>query len=109
MGADRVLRRGKLVETLNTADTTTRELARLMVGRDVFLEIEKEEAKPGDTVLTVDQIHVESHSARGAVRGLSLEVRAGEILGIAGVSGNGQRALFDRTQSRIVGRSEAGE
>lgn len=90
-----VLRRGELVATVNTSDTTSRDLARLMVGRDVILTIEKKAATPGDTILEVDQIHVATHSQRGAVHGLSLEVREGEILGIAGVSGNGQSALFD--------------
>jgi simple sugar transport system ATP-binding protein len=90
-----VLRRGKLVDTVDTADTTTEELAKLMVGRDVFLTVDKEDADPGATVLEVEDIRVEAHSARGAVRGLSLFVRENEILGIAGVSGNGQKALFD--------------
>lgn len=90
-----VLRRGKLVDTVDTADTTTEDLARLMVGRDVILTVEKAEATPGARVLEVEDIHVDAHSARGSVRGLSLDVRESEILGIAGVSGNGQKALFD--------------
>ncbi|MFQ5517583.1 MAG: ABC transporter ATP-binding protein [Acidimicrobiia bacterium] len=90
-----VLRRGKLVETVDTADTSARDLARLMVGRDVLTTIEKKEAAPGETMLEVDSIHVEAGSSRGAVRGLSVAVHQGEIVGIAGVSGNGQSALFD--------------
>jgi simple sugar transport system ATP-binding protein len=95
--ADRVtvLRRGKLVETLPVEGATEEGLARLMVGREVLLEVEKGEAVPGETLLRVDGLRV--HDDRGVekVRGVSLEVRTGEIVGIAGVDGNGQTELID--------------
>lgn len=90
-----VLRRGKLIATVNTKDTSSRELARLMVGRDVDLTVHKEPAQPGAPLLEIDHIAAAGLSMRGAVNDVSLEVREGEILGLAGVSGNGQNALFD--------------
>ncbi len=90
-----ILRRGKLVETVNTADTTSGDLAKLMVGRDVVLDIDKGKAALGKTVIEIDDIHVEPHSVRGSLRGVSMHLKEGEVLGVAGVSGNGQSALFD--------------
>ncbi|GMQ94090.1 MAG: ABC transporter ATP-binding protein [Acidimicrobiia bacterium] len=90
-----VLRHGVLVDTVNTTETTSRELARLMVGRDVVLTVEKEPAQPGKPVLELDSVAAEGRALRGAVIDVSLELRKGEILGLAGVSGNGQSALFD--------------
>jgi len=90
-----VLRRGKLVATVNTAETSSRELARLMVGRDVILNVEKEPAQPGKAVLELVHVAAHGRALRGAVHDVSLELREGEILGLAGVSGNGQSALFD--------------
>jgi ABC-type uncharacterized transport system ATPase subunit len=88
-----VLRRGKAVATVATAGTSERELAELMVGRPVLLRVEKGAAKPGETLLAVRDLVV--HDTRGleAVRGASLDVRAGEIVGLAGVDGNGQSEL----------------
>ncbi len=86
-----VLRDGKLAETLATKDTTREELARLMVGREVFLSIDKEPVPIGDVRLATEDLWVQGDKGLPAVKGVSLEVRAGEILGIAGVSGNGQR------------------
>jgi ABC-type uncharacterized transport system ATPase subunit len=95
--ADRVtvLRRGKLISTLPAVGATEESLARLMVGREVLLEVEKGASAPGETLLRVDGLRV--HDDRGVekVRGVSLEVRAGEIVGIAGVDGNGQTELID--------------
>ncbi len=90
-----VLRGGKVVGTVNTADTTRQELARMMVGRDVELTVEHDGGNPGDVILDVDSIVVEAASGRGSLKGLSIEVRSGEVVGVAGVSGNGQNALFD--------------
>jgi simple sugar transport system ATP-binding protein len=90
-----VLRRGKLVATVDTKNTDSRELARLMVGRDVVLTVEKAPADPGEPLLEVERIAAEGLSMRGAVRDVSLTVHQGEILGLAGVSGNGQSALFN--------------
>jgi ABC-type uncharacterized transport system ATPase subunit len=95
--ADRisVLRRGKLVETISREGATEAGLARSMVGREVLLRVEKKPAQPGDTLLKVEDLVVRDDRGLEAVRGLSLEVRASEIVGIAGVDGNGQSELID--------------
>ncbi|MCY4069275.1 MAG: ABC transporter ATP-binding protein [Acidimicrobiaceae bacterium] len=90
-----VLRRGRVVDTVATDDVDQLDLARMMVGRDVLLQVDKQRSEPGAPVLEADAIHVESDTGRGALKGLSLNVGAGEIVGVAGVSGNGQNALFD--------------
>ncbi len=90
-----VMRDGKVVETKDTKDTNPTELARMMVGRDVLLRVEKAPANPKDVVLEVQDLEVLDNRNLKAVRGLSLQVRAGEILGIAGVEGNGQRELVE--------------
>jgi general nucleoside transport system ATP-binding protein len=95
--ADRitVLRRGKKVETVPREGATEESLARAMVGREVLLRVEKPPAQPGDVLLAVDDLHVRDERGIEKVRGISLEVRAGEIVGIAGVDGNGQTELID--------------
>src|SRR5215467_15163943 len=95
--ADRitVLRRGKTIETVPRQGATERSLARAMVGRDVLLRVEKPPAEPGDVLLSVEDLHVRDDRGIDKVRGLSFEVRAGEIVGIAGVDGNGQTELID--------------
>jgi simple sugar transport system ATP-binding protein len=95
--ADRisVLRRGKLIDTVPAAGATEQGLARLMVGRDVLLRVEKPPAQPGEPLLQVEDLRVLDDRELEAVRGVSFEVRAGEILGIAGVDGNGQTELID--------------
>ena len=95
--ADRitVLRRGKTVETVPREGATEAGLARLMVGREVLLRVEKGPSDPGETVLAVEDLHVVDERGLEAVRGVSFEVRAGEIVGIAGVDGNGQSELID--------------
>jgi simple sugar transport system ATP-binding protein len=113
--ADRitVLRRGKKIETLPAAGATEEGLARLMVGRDVLLHIQKGPSEPGEPLLTVEHLHVEDDRGIEKVHDVSFEVRAGEIVGIAGVDGNGQTELIDaitglRTASagsvRVAGR-----
>jgi len=90
-----VMRRGKVVEELG-AGTTPEAVARAMVGRPVLFEVERGPARPGDTVLAVEQLSVaRSGGGRDAVAGVSLAVRGGEIVGIAGVEGNGQSELFE--------------
>jgi len=94
--ADRisVLRRGKATATGVSAEgVTTQDLARLMVGRDVVFRVEKNPSKPGDVVLDVKDVYAENDKGLPALRGLSLNVRTGEIVGVAGVAGNGQREL----------------
>ena len=95
--ADRVtvLRRGRKVATIAASGATERGLAELMVGREVLLEVERAPAQPGADVLVVDDLHVRDERGLEAVRGLSLRVRAGEIVGIAGVDGNGQKELVE--------------
>jgi ABC-type uncharacterized transport system ATPase subunit len=95
--ADRitVLRRGKMIETVPREGATEKELARLMVGRDVLLRVDKAPASPAEPLLQVEDLHVLDDRALEAVRGVSFEVRAGEIVAVAGVDGNGQTELID--------------
>ena len=90
-----VLRRGQKVETLATAGATEESLARLMVGREVLLRVDKPPADTGETLLEIEDLSVVDDRGLEAVRGVSLNVRAGEIVGIAGVDGNGQTELID--------------
>jgi len=94
--ADRVtvLRRGKgTASGVPSRGVTRQELAQLMVGREVVFFVAKKPCKPGDVVLDVKAIHAENDKGLPALRGLSLNVRAGEIVGVAGVAGNGQNEL----------------
>jgi simple sugar transport system ATP-binding protein len=89
-----VLRKGRYIGTVNTKETTTVELSRMMVGHDVQLVVEKTPAQPGETVLKVTDLHVASRLyKRDAVKGVSFQVRKGEIVCIAGIDGNGQSEL----------------
>ena len=95
--ADRitVLRRGRKIETVPREGATEASLARAMVGREVLLEVDKTPAQPGDVLLSVEDLHVHDDRGIEKVRGISFQVRAGEIVGIAGVDGNGQTELVD--------------
>ena len=95
--ADRVtvLRRGKKIDTVPVEGATEQSLARLMVGRDVLLEVDKPERKPGEPMLEVEDLRVLDDRELEAVRGLSLTVRGGEIVALAGVDGNGQQELVE--------------
>jgi simple sugar transport system ATP-binding protein len=106
--ADRitVLRRGKKIGTVDRAGATEAQLARMMVGRDVVFEVEKPPHEPGDVLLEVDDLHVRDERGVEKVRGVSLQVRAGEIVGIAGVDGNGQTELVEALTG--LRRAEAG-
>ncbi|MFM7653850.1 MAG: ABC transporter ATP-binding protein [Paracoccaceae bacterium] len=89
-----VMRRGTMVATVKTAETSPEALAELMVGRKVLLEVAKEPAKPGDVVLSVKDLKVRDEHGVERLKGISFDIRAGEILGIAGVAGNGQSELL---------------
>lgn len=90
-----VLRRGKNAGSLVTRETNQAEIARMMVGREVLLRVEKPPAQPGPVVLRVEKVSAQSNRGLEALREVSFEVRAGEILGIAGVEGNGQSELVE--------------
>ncbi len=90
-----VMRGGAVVAQVNTAETTRDKLAAMMVGRTVLLRVEKGEAHPGEMLLEVEDLNVDDRSGLRRVRGVSFAVRAGEILGIAGVAGNGQSELLE--------------
>jgi general nucleoside transport system ATP-binding protein len=95
--ADRVtvMRAGRVTAEDETANTTRRRLARLMVGRDVVFELERRHGEPGAVVLEAEGLRAENDRGLPALDGLSLTLRAGEILGIAGVDGNGQDELAE--------------
>ena len=90
-----VMRRGEMVATRKTAETTVEELAELMVGRRVLLRVDKGPANPGDVVLSVRDLVVKDNRGVTMVDGVSFDVRAGEVVGIAGVAGNGQSELLE--------------
>jgi general nucleoside transport system ATP-binding protein len=105
--ADRitVLRRGKRVDTVPKAGATEEILARMMVGRDVLLRVDKAPAKPVEPVLRVEDVHVRDERGLEAVRGVDLEVHGGEIVALAGVDGNGQQELVDAIAGLAVPES----
>lgn len=90
-----VMRRGEMTATVKTADTSPPELAELMVGRKVLLRVDKAPAKPGEKVLEVRDLNITDDKGVHRLKGVSFDVRAGEILGIAGVAGNGQSELLE--------------
>ncbi|WP_411968477.1 ABC transporter ATP-binding protein [Haloferax sp. YSSS75] len=90
-----VLRDGKNVGTVEASETTREDLANLMVGREVLLDVEKRPSETGDTVLSVSNLAVDDDRGVRAVNDVSFDVKAGEVFGIAGVDGNGQSQLID--------------
>ena len=90
-----VMRRGKVVGNLAAQDATEQQLASLMVGREVLFEVEKRQTRIGETLLEVQGLQALDKRALLAVKGVSLSVRRGEIVGIAGVEGNGQSELVE--------------
>jgi len=95
--ADRctVIRRGKTIGTVDVADTSREEMAEMMVGRSVSFKVDKQESVPGRAVLEIQSVTVKNSKKVDAVKSFSLNVHAGEILGIAGVDGNGQSELIE--------------
>ncbi len=89
-----VMRRGEMTATVRTSDTNPQELAELMVGRKVLLRVDKKNADPGRKVLEIEDLRVVDDDGVERLKGISLDLRQGEILGIAGVAGNGQSELL---------------
>jgi ABC-type uncharacterized transport system ATPase subunit len=90
-----ILRKGRKVKTVATADETMESLARMMVGREVIFQVEREQLEHGQPVLEVRDLNALDDMGLEAVRGVSFEISHSEILGLAGVAGNGQRELFE--------------
>ncbi len=90
-----VMRRGEMTATVKTSETSPTQLAELMVGRRVLLRVEKEAPKVGETILQVRGLRVVDHDGVERLKGIDLDLKAGEILGVAGVAGNGQSALLE--------------
>ncbi len=90
-----ILQNGKRIAKRKTSETTPQELAKLMVGRDVLFQVEKTRAQPGENILKLDNIHAINQRGLKALEGIDLNIRSREILGIAGVAGNGQDELAE--------------
>lgn len=90
-----IVRRGKVIDTVNTKDTNIDHLAELMVGRKVNLVVDKDECKPKETILKVSGLKALDNRSLPVLKGIDLEVKAGEIVGIAGVDGNGQSEFIE--------------
>ena len=90
-----VLRQGEVVATLNTVETTKSELARLMVGSEVLFQVKKDASEKGSVMLDLQDVRALNDKGMPALKDVSLHIRSGEILGIAGVAGNGQRELAE--------------
>lgn len=99
-----VMRDGKTVGHVKTSETSAKDLARMIVGRDVLLRVEKTDAKPGETVLSVNGLTVAGRHG-SAVDDISFEVHAGEIVGIAGIEGNGQTELVEALAGLIKSKN----
>lgn len=90
-----VIRRGKYIGTVDVKATTEADMAKMMVGRPVSFKVSKSKSKPGEPILTVEQLSVQNNKKVLGLKDFSLTVRAGEIVGIAGVEGNGQTELVE--------------
>ncbi len=90
-----VMRQGKYEGTMNASDTSPEDLARRMVGRDVLLRVEKESSEPGETILEIKDLWTSGDKEISKIRGIDLTVLRGEILGVAGIDGNGQSELIE--------------
>lgn len=90
-----IIRRGKVINSLKTADTNPNILAEMMVGRSVSFKVDKKPATPGEPVLRIQDLRIKNKDNIHVLNGLTMDVKAGEILGIAGVDGNGQSELIE--------------
>ncbi len=90
-----ILRRGKYIGTVNVTDTSEKEMAEMMVGREVSFKVDKEKAKTGDTILSIKNLNVKNSRGLMAVKDFSLDFKSGEITCIAGIEGNGQTELIE--------------
>jgi simple sugar transport system ATP-binding protein len=90
-----VMRQSKVIETVQKRDTNARELSKLMVGREVFLNIKRKQSEIGGSALIVDNLWTSGEKELSKIRGISFDVRSGEIVGVAGVDGNGQSELVE--------------
>ncbi|MBE6011185.1 MAG: ABC transporter ATP-binding protein [Lachnospiraceae bacterium] len=90
-----VMRHGKYINSVNKSETNSRELAKMMVGREVFLNINKSEEHAGETVLEVSDLWTSGEKELSKIRGISFNVRSGEIVGVAGIDGNGQSEMIE--------------
>jgi len=90
-----IIRRGKVIDTVKKTETTPQELAEKMVGRNVSFKVDKKAAEPGEVVMYMENILSKNKDGMAVLNSLNLQVRAGEILGIAGVDGNGQTELIE--------------
>ncbi len=104
-----VMRDGRVVGRVKTAETNAAELARMMVGRDVLLRVEKPDARPGETVLSLNRLSVSVSGGERGLRDVSFHVRAGEIVGVAGVEGNGQTELIEALAGLVPPAHVGGE
>ena len=96
-----IIRRGKYMSTVDVSKTSETELATLMVGRNVNLHVEKKLATPGEVVLSIKDLHVKDERGIEQVNGFNLDIRAGEIVGLAGIDGNGQKELADAINALV--------
>ena len=90
-----IIRRGKYIDTVKVEDTTESELASKMVGREIELKVQKDEARPGEVALSIQDLVVKDSRGINAVDGFTLDVQKGEILALAGIDGNGQTELIE--------------
>ena len=90
-----VLRKGKVISTVETKSTTKEELTTMMVGRSVMLQVKRKKMSAGKQILEIEGLRVKNDKGLPALKGISLTIHANEILGIAGVAGNGQKELFE--------------
>ncbi|MEG1001757.1 MAG: ABC transporter ATP-binding protein [Clostridium sp.] len=90
-----VIRRGKYIGTVDVKSTSQKEMATMMVGREVSFKVEKKDSKPGEVVLTINDLSVKNNKKVLGLKNFTIDVKSGEILGIAGVEGNGQTELVE--------------